>query len=301
MVQLDRRQFIRQSAGMVGAALLAPAAAAAAPPGKASDLVPLGRTGLRIARLGIGTGSHNGHVQRSLGAAGFERLIRHGVERGITYIDTADNYKTHALIAGAIRGLPRERLFIQTKMPWHRPEFRERPLEVLDRYRRELGVEYIDSLLIHCTTDASWPDDLARMMDAFSEAKQKGVIRAKGVSCHGLHPLRRATATDWVDVHLVRVNPQGRHVDTERNEWEALGDIDVVMREVRAMHAKGRGIIGMKLAGNGDFRDPADRDRALRYAMASGCVDAVTMGFASTTELDDAVRRMEQALAHAQG
>jgi len=299
MVHIDRRQFIRRSAGMVGAAMLAPAAAIAAPPGRAADLVPLGRTGLRLSRLGIGTGSHNGDVQRGLGASGLERLIRHGFDRGITYIDTADNYKIHPLIARAIRGLPRERLFIQTKMPWHRPEYREQPLAVIDRYRRELGVEYLDSLLIHCTTEASWPDDLARMMDAFAEAKQKGIIRAKGVSCHGLHPLRRATQTDWVDVHLVRVNPQGRHVDTEGNQWEALGDIDVVMREVRAMHGKGRGIIGMKLAGNGDFRNPADRDRALRYAMTCGCVDAVTMGFASPAELDDAVMRIERALAAA--
>jgi predicted aldo/keto reductase-like oxidoreductase len=238
-------------------------------------------------------------VQRELGAAAFERLIRYGFDRGITYIDTADNYKTHTLIAGAIRGLPRERLFIQTKMPWHKPEYRERTLEVLDRYRRELGVDYIDSVLIHCTTEASWPDDLAGMMDALSEAKQKGVIRAKGVSCHGLHPLRRATETDWVDVHLVRVNPQGRHVDTESNRWEALGEIDVVMREVRAMHDKGRGIIGMKLAGNGDFRNPADRDRALRFAMTSGVVDAVAIGFAGTGELDDACLRIGQALARA--
>jgi len=299
MVHINRRDFIRRSAGALGAAMLPPTAALAGPAGTASDLVPLGRTGLRISRLGLGTGSHNGQVQRSLGAAGLERLIRHGFERGITYIDTADNYRTHALIAGAIRGLPRERLFIQTKMPWERAEFRERPLETLDRYRRELNVEYIDSLLIHCTTDASWPDDLARMMDAFSEAKQKGIIRAKGVSCHGLRPLRRATGTDWVDVHLVRVNPQGRHVDTEGNQWEAIGDVDLVMREVRAMHAKGRGIIGMKLAGNGDFRNPADRDRALRYVMTCGAVDAVTIGFASTAELDDARRRIEGALATA--
>jgi aryl-alcohol dehydrogenase-like predicted oxidoreductase len=293
---MNRREFLSRSATVVGAAMLAPAVAAKTK-GSASDLVPLGRTGLKITRLGLGTGSNNGEVQRGLGAAGFDRLIRSAFERGITFIDTADNYKTHTLVASAIRGLPREQLFIQSKMPWHLPEYREKTLEVLDRYRHELGVEYIDSLLIHCTTEASWPDDLSRMMDALSDAKEKGIIKAKGVSCHGLHPLRRATHTDWVDVHLVRVNPQGRHVDTESNRWEAIGNIDTVMNEVRTMHARGRGIIGMKLAGNGDFRNPADRDRALRFAMTCGYVHAVTIGFSSVEELDDARMRIEGALA----
>lgn len=294
--QMDRRDFIRHSAALMGAGLLVPGRVAAAPKSPALGPVPLGRTGVTIARLGLGTGSQNGHVQRSLGQEGFTRLIRHGFERGVTYIDTADNYKTHELVRTAIKGLPRERLFIQTKMPWHRPEFTDRPLETLDRYRRELGTDYIDSLLIHCTTEASWPDDLRRMMDAFSEAKEKGLIRVKGVSCHGLHPLRSATTADWVDVHLVRVNPQGRYVDSVSNDWEATGDIDAVMREVRTMHGKGRGIIGMKLAGNGTFRNAADREKAIRYAMTCGCVDAIVIGCANTGELDEACTRIEQAV-----
>jgi predicted aldo/keto reductase-like oxidoreductase len=298
-LRIDRRQFIWQSAGLIGATLLTPVEASAARRASASDLVPLGRTGVKISRLGMGTGSQNGAVQRALGQDGFTRLVRHAFDRGVTYIDTADNYKTHQMVGAAIRGLPRERLFIQTKMPWHRPEFTERPLETLDRYRRELGTDYIDSLLIHCTTTATWSQDLRRMMDAFAEAQAKGIIRLKGVSCHGLEPLKCATNVDWVDVHLVRVNPQGRYVDNVANAWEAPGDVPAVMREVRAMRAKGRGIIGMKLVGNGDFRNPADRDRALRFAMSCGCVDAVVVGFGSTAELDDAFARIGQALAAA--
>ena len=297
-IEMNRRDFIRQSATVVGAALLAPATASAAR-GNVMGPVPLGRTGIEIARLGLGTGSQNGQVQRSMGQEGFNRLVRHAFDRGVTYIDTADNYRTHQMVAEAIRGLPREKLFIQTKMPWERQEYRERPLEVLDRYRRELGVEYIDSLLIHCTTNGSWPDDLRPMMDAFSEAKQKGIIRLKGVSCHGLHPLQRATEVDWVDVHLVRINPQGRHVDNVGNDWESRGDVDTVMREVKAMHAKGRGIIGMKLVGNGSFTNADDREKALRFAMTCGCVDSVVIGFGSTGELEEACARIERTLASA--
>ena len=90
-------------------------------------MVPLGQTGVRMARLGIGTGSNGGDVQRGLGQEAFTRLIRYAVERGVTYIDTADNYRIHEMVGVAIKGLPRERLFIQTKMPWDRAPFPDKP------------------------------------------------------------------------------------------------------------------------------------------------------------------------------
>jgi predicted aldo/keto reductase-like oxidoreductase len=293
--RLNRREFIRQSATVVGA-LAAPGALAASP-ARATDMVPLGKTGVRMARLGIGTGSNGGDVQRGLGQEGFTRLIRYAVERGVTYIDTADNYRIHEMVGVAIKGLPRERLFIQTKMPWDRAPFVDKPVEALDRYRRELGVEYIDSLLLHCTLKHTWPADLRRMMDAFDDAKQKGVIRVKGVSCHGLPALTAATHADWVDVHLARINHRGHHMDGVDGTWKEPGNQPAAMQEIRAMHAKGRGVIGMKLVGNGDFTMPEDRQRALQFALTCGCVDAIVIGFKSAGEIDEAIGRMDKILA----
>jgi predicted aldo/keto reductase-like oxidoreductase len=170
-------------------------------------------------------------------------------------------------------------------------------VETLDRYRRELGVEYIDSLLLHCTLKHTWPTDLRRMMDAFDEAKQKGVIRVKGVSCHGLPALTAATHADWVDVHLARINHRGHHMDGVDGTWAERGNHSASMQEIRAMHAKGRGVIGMKLVGNGDFTPPADRQEALQFALTCGCVDAVVIGFKSAGEIDEAIRRMDEILA----
>jgi predicted aldo/keto reductase-like oxidoreductase len=297
--RLDRRQFIRQSATAIGAALVAPVAAAAAPPRRATDLVPLGRTGVRMARLGIGTGSSGGDIQRGLGQEAFTRLLHYAVERGVTYIDTADNYRIHDMVGLAIKGLPREQLFIQTKMPWDRPPFQDKPREALDRYRRELGVEYIDSLLLHCAVKPTWPDDLRRMMDVFDEAKRQQVIRLKGVSCHGLPALTAATGVDWVDVHLVRINHRGHHMDGADGTWAETGNKPAAMEQIQAMHAKGRGIIGMKLVGNGDFTTAEDRERALQFALTCGCVDAVVMGFKSPAEIDEAIARMDRILATA--
>ena len=294
---VDRRQFIGRSAALLGATLLRPSAAIAAPPPAATDMVSLGKTGVNICRLGFGTGSTGGSVQRGLTQEGFTRLIRYAYDKGITYIDTADNYRTHQMVREAIKGLPRERLFIQTKMPWHKPPFTDTPLQEIDRYRKELGVDYIDSLLIHCATTPTWPDDLKRMMDAFSEAKSRKLIRVKGVSCHGLPALTRAGREDWVDVHLARINPQGHHMDGADGTWKEPGNFNAAMPQIRDMHRKGRGVIGMKLIGNGDFTNPQDREKAIQYAMTCGFVDAIVIGFASPAEIDEAITRMNRALS----
>jgi predicted aldo/keto reductase-like oxidoreductase len=210
---ISRRQFIAKTAAIAGGILISPVAARAAdyaPKRTAVDQMTLGKTGVKLSRLGVGTGTRSGNVQRALGQDGFTRLIRYAYDQGITYIDTAQAYRTHEMVCEAIKGLPREKLFIQSKMSG----VPENPLEVLDRYRTELGVEYIDSLLVHCVVRGNWDEDHKRVLDALQEAKDKQIIRAHGVSCHTLPALKRAVELDWVDVHLVRINPQGALMDT---------------------------------------------------------------------------------------
>lgn len=300
--QLNRREFIRQSAGLAGAAVLGTdlILAQAEPAVRtATDWVQLGRKNkVKIPRLGMGTGSINGQVQRDLGQEGFTRLLRYAYDHGVRYIDTADNYKTHGFVREAVKGIPREHLFIQTKMPI-RPENIANPLATLDRYRKELGVDYVDSLLIHCATKGTWVGDLKPMMDAFDEAQAKGWVRVKGVSCHGLAALRAATKNDWVEVHLARINPQGHYVDSDDPRVMAPdGNVPEAMKEIKAMHDKGRGVIGMKLVGNGDFTNPEDREKAARFAMTCGFVDAVVIGFKSPAEIDEAIGRLNRALSN---
>jgi diketogulonate reductase-like aldo/keto reductase len=118
--RISRRQFLGTTAAFAGAAMLpatALRAAESAAKRTATDQVTLGKTGIKLSRLGIGTGSNSGQVQRDLGREGFNKLIRYAYDRGITYIDTAQAYHTHEYIRDAIKGLPREKLYIQTKMP----------------------------------------------------------------------------------------------------------------------------------------------------------------------------------------
>lgn len=299
IIQSSRRQFIKTTALLTGAVICPSwiqSAAEAKTKRTATDQVVLGKTGIKLSRLGLGAGSNSGNVQRSLGREGFNRLVRHACDRGITYFDTAQGYQTHEWIRDAIKGLPREKLFIQTKMPGTP----EKPLEVIDRYRKELDTDYLDSLLIHCMVKADWTDQWKRIMDAFDEAQAKKLIRAKGVSCHSLPALTTATRSDWTQVHLVRLNPQGAHIDTPAETWNAKSaptHLPPVVEQVEAMRARGHGVIGMKLIGDGDFTQPEQREESIRYVMQSGLCDAVVIGFKSTAEIDEAIERIDRALA----
>ena len=172
-------------------------------------------------------------------------------------------------------------------------------LAAIDHHRKVFDTDYVDSLLIHCMVKDHWTDEWKRIMDAFDEAKEKKWIRAKGVSCHSLPALRAATASDWTEVHLVRVNPQGAHIDGANEEvWDnQTHEPAPVLAELKTMRAKGRGVIGMKIIGNGDFTKPEDREKSIRFAMSRPELDAVVIGFKSTAEIDEAIRRMNQALA----
>jgi len=197
-------------------------------------------------------------------------------------------------MTGAIKGLPREKLFIQSKVPG-KPE---QVLEAIDRHRKVFDTDYVDSMLIHCMVKDGWTDEWKRIMDAFDEAKEKKWIRAKGVSCHSLPALRAATASNWTEVHLVRVNPQAKHIDGMKETWDQPGlDLSPVLAELQTMRTKGRGIIGMKIIGNGDFTQAEDREKSIRFAMSRPELDAIVIGFKSTAEIDEAIKRTNQALA----
>src|SRR5208282_2938815 len=298
---LNRRQFIRNSAVLAGAALLPSwalpgvrAAAARAAKRTAVDQVTLDKTGIKLSRLGFGTGSDNGHIQTALGKDDFNKLIHYAYDQGITCFDTSQTYATFTWIGDAIKGLPREKLFIQSKIPGKPDDV----LATIDNHRKTFNTDYIDSLLVHCMVRDQWTDEWKRIMDAFDEAKQKKWIRAKGVSCHSLPALRAATASNWTEVHLVRVNPQANHIDGLEQTWDRPGhDLAPVLAELKTMRAKGRGVIGMKIIGNGEFVTPEAREESVRFAMSRPELDAVIIGFKSPAEIDEAIERINRALA----
>jgi len=290
MTPLSRRDFLGQSAIALGAAAVAaPRGAHAAPlaAGRrltgAGDQVVLGKTGLKSSLLGIGTGSHG--VQRSsnqvkLGQDKFTRLLGHAFDRGITYIDTADQYGSHIFVREAIKTLkiPRDKLFIQSKTRALNAEVAKVDI---DRFREELGVDYIDSLLMHCMTKGGWPTDMRPVMDVLNDAKAKGKVKAVGTSCHGMDPLKSASTCDWIDIDLARINPVGGR------EGVMDGRPDDVVPCLRAMHEKGKGVLGMKILGEGKFKTREKQRESLKFVLGLGCVDAFCIGFESPKQIDE--------------
>lgn len=292
MSRILRREFIQRTASLAAAAWLAPKSLAARlaslPPldGKFSgaDTVTLGKTGIKTSRLAMGTGTvgtgHHSH-QTALGIEGLSHLLQNGYDNGLRFFDSADSYGSHPHVADALKHLDRSKVTLLTKS-WARtaPEMQAD----IDRFRKELGTDYIDVFLMHCVTEGDWTTRFQGAMDVLSEARQKGVIRAHGCSCHSIEALRAAAKSPWVEVDLVRINPVGAYMD---------GSPETVVPVIREMRAAGKGIVGMKILGAGDLRHR--QDEAIRYALGLGLLDAFTIGAESINEQNDLIKRISAA------
>jgi aryl-alcohol dehydrogenase-like predicted oxidoreductase len=250
----------------------------------AADTVTLGKTGITTSRLAMGTGTvgsgHHSH-QTALGVKGLSDLLLNGHDNGLRFFDAADAYGSHPHVAEALKHIPRDKVTVLTKT-WARDPAEARA--DLDRFRRELGTDYLDICLMHCLTEGDWTERYKGVMDVFSEAKEKGIIRAHGCSCHSIEALRAAAKSPWVEVDLVRINPIGSHMDA---------DPDTVVSVLREMKAAGKGIVGMKILGQGDLR--GRQDEALQYALSLGVLDAFTIGAESKAEQEDLIHRIAAA------
>ncbi len=289
---MKRRDFIHRTACAAGAAWIHASTFAQRPfpiPAlsrkfTAADTVALGKTGIQTSRLAMGTGTvgsgHHSH-QTALGIKGLSDLLLNGYDHGLRFFDSADSYGSHPHVAEALKHVPRDKVTVLTKT-WARDPASARA--DLDRFRRELGTDHIDVCLMHCLTEGDWTERYKGVMDMLSEAKEKGIIRAHGCSCHSIEALRAATKSPWVEVHLVRINPIGAYMDSNP---------DTVVSVMREMRAAGKGIIGMKILGQGELRHR--QDEALNFALGLNLLDSFTIGAESQSEQEDLIRRIAAA------
>src|SRR5580700_1895751 len=289
MALTTRRDFLITS--------VAAAAVATAAPTKrlATDWVTLGKSNVKVTRLAFGTGTMSGRVQRELGQPEFTRLVRHAYDRGVRFFETSETYHGMAeMLAIALKGLPRDSYRLMTK--YSTPPTGE-PAAKIDLFRQQLGTEYIDILLLHCLRPPTWSTDYKSYQDGFSEAKSKKVILCHGASIHGLQALRTIPGNGWLDIAMIRMNHKGSHMDTpELRDVNMPGDVDEVVAHTKKVHAQGMGVISMKLCGEGSFTTAEDRDAAMKFTMNLGCVDAVTIGFKNTAEIDEAIERVNRVM-----
>ena len=293
MSQLNRREFLAGAAATVTAAMTGCATQPlAAPPERilrANDIVTLGESGVQASRLSIGTGAYGGSELRKLGLNGAAKLFHHGFDQGIRWWDVADVYRTHPHAATALKQLPRDQVVLTTKVRARLKEKGYKEIKAdIERCRKELNTDYIDICLMHCMMDANWPETMKSRMDALSEAKEKGHVRAVGCSYHNYDALKAAANVDWVDVNLVRLNPYALHMDVDKKE-----QVPAFVQTLQQLHAKGQAIYGMKILGQGDL--VGDRiDNSLRFALSQPFLSGFTIGFSSNAQIDDVIRRIDR-------
>ncbi len=297
---VNRRQFIAALAG-VGVAAVGCRSLSGAEAGKpvgaspATEIVTLGRTGIKTTRLAQGTGWNGGgrsSAHTRLGEKAFDELIRHDLERGVAFFDCADLYGSHPYLRTALNGVPRDKYILLSKI-WPRTEYWNSASggakAEVDRFRKELRSDVIDICLIHCMTNEKWPEEYQRIRDELSELKDKGAVRAVGVSCHDFGALKVACTHPWTDVVLARVNNVGKSAAMDAS----VEEVTPVLKQARA---RGKVIVGMKIFGAGALTKPEQKDASLRFVWDSGLVDAVTIGMLNPEQVDDTIERMNKAL-----
>ena len=287
---MDRRSFCLRTAGLTAGAfafaqLPASLFAEALRKKLASDRIKLGPMAVELSRLAMGTGSSgyggSSNQTRKLGLEGLANMLEAGFDQGITFWESADQYGSHPHLKLGLSRVKRERVTVLTKT--HAKTEAQMRAD-LDRFRKELGTDYLDIVLLHALTNPRWPEERQGAMAVLAEARAKGIVRTHGVSCHSLGALETAARTDWVQVDLARINPAGAVMD---------GSLDQVLPVLRRMKAAGKGVIGMKILGAGSLANRIDE--CLRYALSLDCVDCFTICAENRQQLDDIVRRMAAA------
>ena len=291
MNNINRRQFIK--AGLTGLAGISVVSTGVinlkcAAGATRVDRVKLGNSGLTVSRLAMGTGTrgyNKGSNQTRLGMDEFVKLAHHAYERGINFYDMADGYGSHPFVANAIKSLPREKLILLTKLwPHDAGSNQWEPVEKsLDRFRSETGSDYFDILLMHCLQRGNWSDTHKYYMDALSKAKQDKKVKAIGVSCHNINALAEAAESPWVEVIMARINPFGTAMDGTPDEIKAI---------LEKAKKNGKGVIGMKIFGEGKNVSDDERQKSLQFALSGANINCMTIGFQSEAQMDDAIERM---------
>ena len=294
MGHCSRRNFLKTglAAGMLagaGGGILKAAK------GSATDWVTLGKSGVKVTRLAFGTGTISGRVQRELGQEEFTRLVRYAYDRGIRFFETAESYgDMHRMLGVALKGIPRDSYRLMSKVTTREGV---NPQDKFDELRRLANTEYFDIMLLHWQHTGTWPADSARWQDGINEATVKKAIVSHGASVHGLPALRRMPGNQWLQVAMIRMNHKGTAMDAEDFNTPGPGNVPEVVEHVKQVRGDGMGVISMKLIGEGRFTNREDRQAAMRFAFRNAGVDAVTVGYKNTAEIDEAIENLNLALA----
>jgi len=181
------------------------------------EFVRLGRTNETVSVVGLGCGGHSRlGMARGASAAGAADLVRHAVDLGITFVDTANVYGTEEAVGLALKGRLRQSVFVSTKSWVGRggaagnPEYLS-PAEFignLESSLKKLNTDYIDVFHLHGVSLDQLGYARAVILPVLKRQQEAGKIRFIGITevfrhDTGHRMLEQALPSNEFDVAMV--------------------------------------------------------------------------------------------------
>jgi aryl-alcohol dehydrogenase-like predicted oxidoreductase len=172
----------------------------------------LGRTNLKVSILGLGSGGANRLGQaRDAAAAESHKLVRHALDLGVNFFDTAPAYgDSESLLGDALAGVPRDSYVLGTKFTMRdaQPGAARASLEAS---LRKLRTDYVDILYFHGLAPHAYDRAVEMFMPELQQAQRDGLTRFIGATeqyetDHDHVALERAVREDLFDVMMIGHN-----------------------------------------------------------------------------------------------
>ena len=248
----------------------------------------LGNSGIEVSRLCYGTLSFSS-AQADLSPEEGGDLLLYAFSRGVDCLDTAEIYGTYPHVRHALRHARKKPVVCTKTYAWDRAG----AMASVEKARRETGLDVIDIFLLHEQETALTLDGHREAFEYLLECREKGILRAVGISTHAVSPVR---ALD----EAVRGISGGQWTEKDAGAYRHAdiihpllnvggiglldGSAEDMKNAVDSAHQAGIGIIGMKMFGGGNLLPRFDE--AAGYALGLDCADAYAVGMQSRDEID---------------
>lgn len=238
----------------------------------------LGRTGITVSKMCFGS-LVIGPLQLNLPTAEGAKVIRAALERGVNFIDTADLYETYAHIKEAMKGFGSKPV-IATKSYAYTADVAAKSVE---RARKALDTDVIDIFLMHEQESRLTLRGHREALEYYLNEREKGRIRAVGVSTHNIEVVRAICDMPEIDVIHPLINKTGIGIGD--------GTIDEMLDAVRAAYEKGKGVYGMKPLGGGNLIN--SYDECMGFVLGLPFVHSIAVGMQNIDEVEMNVIKFE--------
>ncbi len=245
-------------------------------------IVELGNTKLKVSKLGYGTydfGTSALNISPEEGG----QILTESYKLGINFWDTSDDYGSHPHVASALKYVPRKEVIISTKTFANDSKKAE---ENLKSSLRELNTDYIDIFLLHFVK-TNWIDRCQKVLKGLKNLKATGIVKAVGLSTHSAEVAKKASQFEELDIIMAiccnasqaLINKFQKHIPLED------GSIDEMFHALRVAHKKGKGIIAMKVLGDGASPLVSNYQLAIKTISKLDFVDAMVIGMQNLDEV----------------